>query len=87
MSFYTDTMIMKCKSLKGKTCAQVYTYGKGFIQADPMISKKEVVDTLGQFLEDIGIPRKIIYDRAPEQVGEKTSEFQNIMQKNQIIGQ
>ena len=50
---------MKCKSLKGKTCAQVYTYGKGFIQADPMISKKELVDTLGQFLEDIGIPRKI----------------------------
>ena len=79
-------MFMKCKSLKGKTCAQVYTDGKGFIRADPMISKKEAGDTLGRFLEDVGTPRKIIYDGAPEQIGNKTSKFQTIMRKHQILG-
>ena len=51
-----------------------------------MVTKKEVGDTLGRFLEDVGIPRKVTYDGAPEQVGEKTSKFQNIMQKREIIG-
>ena len=84
-SFYTDTMFMKCPSLKGKTCAQVYTDGKGFVWIDPMTSKKEVGDTLGRFLEDVGVPNRLIYDGAPENVGRK-SKFQRIMQKHQIIG-
>lgn len=37
--FYTDTLFMKAKSLKGKTCAQIYTDGKGYIRTDPIESK------------------------------------------------
>ena len=37
--FYTDTMFSKTKSLKGNTCAQVYTDGEGFVRAYPMTSK------------------------------------------------
>ena len=83
--FYTDTLFMKCKSLKGKTCSQVYTDGEGYVRADPIENKRQTGDTLGRFLEDVGIPNKLIYDGAPEQVGEK-SKFQQLMSKFQIKG-
>ena len=51
-----------------------------------MTSKKEAGETLGRFLEDVGSPSKIIYDGAPEQIGDKTSKFQTIMRKHQILG-
>ena len=76
---------MKCKTLKGKTCAQVYSDGKGYIRTDPMTSKKEAGITLGRFLEDVGVPNKMIYDGAPEQIGPE-SKFQKIMRKYQIKG-
>ena len=83
--FYTDTLFMKCKTLKGKTCAQVYSDGKGYIRTDPMTSKKEAGITLGRFLEDVGVPNKMTYDGAPEQIGPE-SKFQKIMRKYQIKG-
>ena len=72
-SFYTDTLFMKAKSLKGKTCAQIYTDGKGYIRTDPSKSKSQAGATLGRFLEDVGIPNTLIYDGAPEQVGENST--------------
>lgn len=75
---YTDTMFSKSKSLKGHTCAQVFTDGKGFIHAVPMKSKKEAGDALRQFINDFGIPIKMAYDGAKEQVGPGT-EFQKAL--------
>ena len=84
-TFYTDTMFSKTKSLKGNTCAQIYTDGKGFIHADPIPSKKHAGKTLKRLIEDIGIPRKMIYDGAKEQVDAGT-EFQAVLTKYHIKG-
>jgi hypothetical protein len=83
VTLYTDTMFSKTKSLKGYTCCQIYTDGQGFIWAAPMRSKKEAGQTLRRLIQDVGIPRKIAYDGAKEQVG-PGSEFQRALIKYHI---
>ena len=82
-TFYTDTMFSKEKSLKGNTCAQIYTDGKGYIRADPIPTKKNTGKTLQRLIEDVGIPNKLIYDGAKEQVKAGT-EFQKTITKYHI---
>ena len=68
-TLFTDTMFSKTTSLKGSTCCQIYSDGKGFIWADPMKSKSEAGRTLKRLIQDVGIPNRIVYDGAPEQLG------------------
>ena len=82
-TIYTDTMFAKVKSLKGHTCAQVFTDGKGFIHAIPMKSKKDAGTALRTFIQDFGIPRVLAYDGAKEQVGPGT-EFQKSLRAYHI---
>ena len=84
-TFYTDTMLAKTKSIKGNTCSQIYTGGQGFITSYTMKSKEIAEDTLSDLFTDVGIPKKIIYDGTPEQVGWHT-KFQQLIRKNRIEG-
>ena len=83
--FYTDTMFSKVKSIKGNACAQIYTDGEGFVTAYPMESKSMAGKSLHKLFDDIGIPNKLVYDGAPEQVGKNTA-FQKLISKHRIIG-
>ena len=83
VTFYTDTFFSKTKSLKGYTCCQIFTDGKGFIHSIPMRSKKEAGKALRQIIQDFGIPRKMIYDGSKEQC-EPGSEFQKALTKYHI---
>ncbi len=82
-SFYTDTMFSKTKSLKGYTCCQIFTDSKGFIWAEPMKTKGDAGNALRKFIQDVGIPNKLIYDGSKEQCGQGTV-FQKTIVKNQI---
>ena len=70
--FYTDTVFTKIKSLNQCTCFQLWTDGNGFIYVDPLRSKKDIVNSLNNVVENVGIPRKIISDGASEEVGENS---------------
>ena len=81
--WYTDTLFSKVKSLKGNTCAQLFTNGS-FLWIYPMQSKSEVSDALIMFMEDVGIPRKLIFDGSQEQNG-PNSKFMRTVKRNQIM--
>ena len=70
--FYTDTVFTKIKSLNQCTCFQLWTDGNGFIYVVPLRSKKDIVNSLNNVVENVGIPRKIISDGASEEVGENS---------------
>ena len=61
--FYTDTLFMDETSTK---CAQLYADGDGFVHVYPMQSKRQVGESLHQFLNDVGIMNKLCSDNAPE---------------------
>ena len=84
-TFYTDTLFAKCKSIIGNTVAQVYTDGQGFVHVDPRTSKALAGLTLDTLTETVGVPNKIIYDGAQEQIG-PNSHFQKSMRKHRIQG-
>ena len=84
-TFYTDTLLAKCKSIIGNNVAQVYTDSQGFVHVDPCTSKSLYGITLDNLTKNIGIPNTIIYDGAPEQVG-PNSDFQKTMIKFKIRG-
>jgi hypothetical protein len=75
----------KCKSLTGNTCAQLFTDGKGFIHILPMTSKSEAGHMLDRHCQEVGIPNKLIYDGASEQVG-KDTKFQRSIRHYRIDG-
>lgn len=81
--FYTDTLFSKTKSLKGNTCAQIYSNGKGFTWVEPMKSKVEAGKTLKKFIQDVGIPNALTTDGSLEQTGINT-EFQKLIRKYHI---
>ena len=83
-TFYTDTMFAKSKSLKNNTSCQIYTDGQGFVWADLIKAKSETGKTLKKLIQDVGIPRKIIFDGAMEQVGPDT-EFQKLLGTYNIL--
>jgi hypothetical protein len=75
-TFYTDTMFSGIRSLRGNTCAQVFTNGK-YVQMEPG------GEALGSMIDEVRIPDKIVFDGAKEQTGRK-SEFMRLVQKNRI---
>jgi len=64
---YTDTLFAKCRSVRGYTCAQVFTDGRKFFRIFPMLKKSDAHHALTQFIQDVGIPRNCLVDRAPEE--------------------
>jgi hypothetical protein len=66
-TIYTDTMFAKLKSLRGFTCAQLFTDGKGFYRLYPMKKKGDAHHALSQFIHDVGIPKNCLVNGAKEE--------------------
>ena len=76
---YSDTLFAKVTSLKGNTCAQVFTTSDiGFIRVHPMNSKSHAGEALQSLAEDVGIPGEIVVDGAAEQVGPKSTFMKTV---------
>jgi hypothetical protein len=64
---YSDTLFAKTKSVRGYTCAQLFTDGHKFIRIYPMSKKADAHHALTQFIQDVGIPKNCLVDCAPEE--------------------
>ncbi len=80
--FYTDTLFGSVKTINGNTCGQIFTNGK-FVHFEPMKRKSEAGTALIDFTHDVGVPRKLVFDGAKEQVGPQT-EFMKCVRRNHI---
>ena len=78
---YTDTFFAKCRSIRGYTCAQIFTDGRKFFRIYPMLKKSDAHPSLTQFIQEIGIPRNCLVDRAPE---ERLAEWGRIISHYKI---
>ena len=67
--FYSDTAFFKAKSIRGFTCAQITTNGKGFSRFWAMVSKADANDGLLDFIQNVGIPENLLVDGSKEQGG------------------
>ena len=78
-TFYMDTLHSRVKSLGGYQCAQLITNGT-FTRVYPMESKasSNIASALGEFVDDVGIPDKLICDFATEQTGKHTDVMRMI---------
>ena len=67
---FTDTLLTskRCVSIRGFTCAQIFATEFGFIFASPMKKRAELPKALKLFFKDIGVPPKLIADKAKEQI-------------------
>lgn len=83
--FYTDTAFSKIgKSIRGNSCVQIYTDGDGSIFAYPMKTKSDAGESLQELCSQVGVPRVLHRDNAPEMSGEDTS-FMHTCRSNKII--
>ena len=65
--FFSDTMFPHPKSVRGHSCAQLMTNGKGYTHSYPMKAKSEAPDALMDFIHESGVPTWLVVDNAPEQ--------------------
>ena len=63
---FTDTLIAKCKSLRGNKYAQVFATAFHFSRVIPLKSKGDAHQALDEFFTQVGIPAAIIPDNAKE---------------------
>ena len=83
--FYTDTAFSKIgDSLRGNNCVQIYTDGDGSIFAYPLKSKADCGDSLQELCSQVGVPRELHRDNAPDMNGNDTS-FMQTCRSNKII--
>ena len=83
--FYTDTAFSKIgNSIRGNSCVQIYTDGDGSIFAYPLKSKGDCGDSLQELCSQVGVPRELHRDNAPEMCGENT-DFMKTCRSNKII--
>ena len=61
------------KSIRGNTCAQVFTTDRGFLAVYPLRSKAQVKQAIRLFCREIGVPSAFIGDQS----GEQTSHLHN----------
>ena len=80
--WYTDTFFSRYKSIRGNTCAQLFT-NTTFISVHPMATKADAGHSLNEFTDDVGIPTSLVFDGAAEQTGPKTL-FMKTIQKLEI---
>ena len=76
--FYTDTLFRCCKSVSTNTCAQVFANKHQFVKAYPMKNKAMAGKALRHFIWDYGVPERLRFDGASEQVGQNTDFMKNI---------
>lgn len=81
-TFYSDTMFNKFKSVGGFTCSQVFV-SDDVVLVYPLTSKAQAGEALKDFINDIGLPIKLIVDGGAEQVGKHT-EFRKTCRKYNI---
>jgi hypothetical protein len=67
VQIYTDTLFSNKKSIRGYTCAQVFTDGKKFFRAYPLAKKVDAHHALTGFIQDVGIPKNCLVDGAKEE--------------------
>jgi hypothetical protein len=67
VQIYTDTLFSNKKSIRGYTCAQVFTDGKKFFRAYPLAKKGDAHHALTGFIQDVGIPKNCLVDGAKEE--------------------
>lgn len=82
--WYTDTMFSSVQAKRlGSTAAQVYTNGKGYDSVYPIKGKQGALtaETLASFIQDVGIPQKLISDDAPELI---SGEFRKVVRQYHI---
>ena len=70
-TWFADTLLARVKSKLGNTCANVYTQGK-FTRVILMTSRKDAGKSLIEFMDDVGIPERLITDGATEFTGRHT---------------
>jgi hypothetical protein len=75
-------MFSDVRSLRGNTCAQVFTNGK-YVHLEPGDKKSQAGEALGAMIDKVGIPDTIVFDGAKEQTGKKW-EFMKIVRKSRI---
>ena len=68
VTWYTDTLLSKVKSIRGNTCANLFTQGR-FIKVVPTIARSDVGQSLVDFTDDVGIPERLVTDGAGEFTG------------------
>jgi len=61
-------MFGSIKSVRGYTCAQLFTDGHGFSRVYPMKSKGDAHHALMQFIHEVGIPKDLLTDGALEEM-------------------
>jgi len=79
-TWYVDTMQAKVTSLRGNKCANIFTNGK-FTKVVPMESRAASGRSLGDFIDDVGVPEKLVTDGASEFTG-KNTEFVKTARRN-----
>jgi hypothetical protein len=75
-------MFSGIRSLRGNTCAQVFTDRK-YVHLEPGERKSQAGEALGSMIDKVDIPNKIVFNGAKEQPGKK-SEFMRLVRKNRI---
>jgi hypothetical protein len=64
---YTDTMFSGKRSVRGFTCAQVFTDGYNFSRVYPMRAKGDAPHALMLFIHEVGVPKTLLSDLALEE--------------------
>ena len=75
---FMDTMFAMAnggKSIRGNTCAQIFTTDKGFIGVYPMKSKGEAKLALRLFCKEVGVPTAFVCDQSGEQTSKEIKEY------------
>ena len=65
-TFYTCALFAKHKYIIGNTCAQIFTYGEGFVYIHPMQYKSQSGEVFNVVIRDIGVLNALISDNSGE---------------------
>jgi hypothetical protein len=65
-TWYTNTAFANVKSIRGMKCSQIWTNSLGFDH--PLEAKRDMHQSLTQFIQDVGIPNLVISDDSNAQV-------------------
>lgn len=67
---FMDTLLTskRCVSFRGFTCAQIFATEFGYIFATPMKKRAELTSAVKLFFKQVGVPPKLIADKAKEQI-------------------
>ena len=67
-TWYAYTLLYKVKSIRGNTCANIFTQGR-FTKVVPMTARSDAGQSLLDFTDDFGIPKRLVTDGIVEFTG------------------